>query len=135
MSLREKIAESIFAKTGGIDVDGSGLLADAIIAALPECITPLEWDVDGRKLSLDDTMQMGLGYDWDGFEIMRQEAYGLGCGYIIWPDHIASKTFNLYGTHDGMYNQDLDGEDAAKAAAEAHYRSLIMSAFGGEVKT
>lgn len=93
----------------------------------PERITvkPLNWDVDGRSLRLDATMSMGKGYDWEGFELCRQEAYGLGCGYIIWPDSISSKVFSLYGTADGLYIQNLDGEDAAKQAAQDDWNSKL----------
>lgn len=91
-------------------------------------VRPLEWDVDGRDFPLDDTMHMGKGYDWDSYELFRQEAKGLGCGYIIWPDHIGSKIFSLYGIADGLYVQNLDGEEAAKAAAQADYERRILSA-------
>lgn len=91
-------------------------------------VKSLVWDRDGRKLALDDTMQMGLGYDWDGYEVMRQEAYGKDCGYIIWPDRIGSEVWNLYGTANGLYVQNLKGEDAAKGAAQADYEARIISA-------
>ncbi|MDE4274725.1 hypothetical protein PXK58_09060 [Phaeobacter gallaeciensis] len=105
--------------------------ADAILELLKGAVEPLEWDVDGRSLRMDDdTMLMGKGYDWDGYEVMRQEGYGLGCGYIIWPDSIGSKTFSLYGTIDGLYIQNLDGEDAAKAAAQDDYERRQLAALG-----
>lgn len=91
-------------------------------------VKPLVWDRDGRRLHLDETMQMSLGYDWDGYTLMRQEAYGLGCSYIIWPDHIGAKTWNLYGVADGIYVQNIAGEEAAKAAAQADYEARILAA-------
>ena len=97
----------------------------ADLAAVPAQgrVKPLVWDRDGRRLHLDETMQMSLGYDWDGYTLMRQEAYGLGCSYIIWPDHIGAKTWNIYGVADGLYVQDIAGEEAAKAAAQADYEA------------
>lgn len=139
---REKIADA--AEVGidnvhDMDVTLRGYAAGAaaaIIAELPEIIAgmvePLEWDDDGRDLRLDDGLIMGKGYDWDGYEFMRQEGYGLGCGYIIWPDHISSNTFSLYGTFDGLYIQSIEGEQAAKDAAEADYgrNTAFLKALG-----
>lgn len=101
------------------------MLAQAGIAA-----APLEWDADGRRLHMDDTMMFSHGYDWDGYECCRQEGYGNGSGYIIWPDSIGSNLWNVYGTFDGLYIQSVKGEEAAKAAAQADYetRALIGGA-------
>jgi hypothetical protein len=44
--MREKIAEVIdvnYNVSAWLDVDNSAEIADAILAALPECIKPLEW--------------------------------------------------------------------------------------------
>ena len=90
-------------------------------------VKPLVWDQDGRRLHLDDTMAMSKSYDWDGYELLRQEAYGLGASYMIWPDHIGSKSFNLYGDADGLYMQDLT-EAEAKAAAQNDYERRIRAA-------
>jgi hypothetical protein len=107
--------------------------ADAIIAALPNMIAPLDWDIDGRRFALDDSILMGKGYDWDGYEIMREEAVSsFGFGYIIWPDTISSNMFSLYCTLDGLYCQSLF-KGKAKAAANTHHRAAIMAAFGGDL--
>jgi hypothetical protein len=92
-------------------------------------VAPLVWDHDGRLLRLDDTMNMSKAYDWDGYECLRQEGYGLGCGYIIWPDSICSRWWNVYGTFDGLYIQNLDGEEAAKKRAQANYAARASSIF------
>lgn len=91
-------------------------------------IKPLVWDFDGRKLRMDDTMAFSKSYDWDAYECLRQEGYGLCCGYIIWPDKIGGTQWNLYGTYDGLFMTDINGEVPAKAAAQADYEARIRSA-------
>ena len=91
-------------------------------------VKPLAWDADGRKLHMDQTMAFSKSYDWDGWDCFRQEGYGLGASYIIWPDSIGSVRWNLYGTIDGLVITDLNGEDAAKAAAQADYEARILAA-------
>ena len=86
-------------------------------------VKPLEWDFDGRKLRMDDTMLFSKGYDWDAYECFRQEGYGTGSSYIIWPDKIVGSTWNLYGTRDGLFITDLKDDEAAKAAAQADYEA------------
>ena len=95
-------------------------------------VKPLVWDVDGRSLRMDDTMAFGRGYDWDGYECLRQEGYGLASGYIIWPEKIGGADWSLYGTHDGLFVPGLAGEEAAKAAAQADYDRRIIAALEGE---
>jgi hypothetical protein len=73
-------------------------------------------------------MAFSKSYDWDGWDCFRQEGYGLGASYIIWPDSIGSVRWNLYGTIDGLFITDLNGEDAAKAAAQQDYAARIMAA-------
>jgi len=101
---------------------------DARVRDAAREVKPLVWDFDGRLLRLDGTMQFSKGYDWDGYECCRQEGYGLGCAYIIWPDNIGSNSWNVYGTFDGLYIHGVNGEEAAKAAAQADYEACILSA-------
>ena len=92
-------------------------------------IAPLVWEMDGNKVRLDDRLMFQKGYDCDGLEMARQEAYGLASSYLIWPDSIASKVFSLYRTCDGGYLQNLSEQDA-KAEANAHNVVAGMAAFG-----
>ena len=96
------------------------------VVAAPK-VKALEWVYDGGKVRLDDNLMFGKGYDYDGLEMCRQEAYGVGCNYLIWPDSITSKDFSLYATSDGLYIQSLT-EQEAKAAAQSHYEKLILEA-------
>lgn len=91
-------------------------------------VKPLVWDIDGRQLCLDDTVVMSKGYDWDGYELCRSEAYGLCASYIIWPDSLTGRIFNLYCTTDGLLITDIKGEEAAKSAAQADYERRIRAA-------
>lgn len=91
-------------------------------------VKPLVWDVDGRSLHMDHTMAFSKSYNWDGWDCFRQEGYGIGASYIIWPDSICIEKWNLYGTADGLFVNDLRGEGAAKAAAQADYEARILSA-------
>lgn len=113
------------------DEDGDWVSVEAI-AAIPAVtatrVKPLVWDVDGRRLHMDQTMAFSKSYDWGGWDCFRQEGYGLGASYIIWPDSIGSARWNLYGTIDGLFVPDLNGEDAAKAAAQADYERRIIAA-------
>lgn len=119
----------------------SGMPADddvaAALRALPAVapavkVKPLVWDRDGRKLRFDDTMHMSKSYDWDTYECLRQEGYGLDSGYIIWPEGVGATVWNVYGTYDGLYIQGLADETAAKAAAQADYAARILAALPKE---
>lgn len=98
-----------------------------------QLVLELEWDRDGRILHMDDTMQMSNAYDWDGYECFRQEGYGSCGSYIIWPDHIGSNSWNVYGTRDGLYIQDVAKEEAARAAADADHAARVIAALDGEL--
>lgn len=138
--LREKLADCVLEgidKVHDMDVthrEYANAAADAIIAALPDMVEPLVWDIDSRRVTLDDTMMMGKGYDWEGYELMREEAHFWGISYAIWPDHIGSDVFSLYCTADGLYIQSLTKDDA-KSAANAHRRPTILAAFGAQGET
>ena len=131
-------AGTLNGRTFGDDVPGPRFwwrknlnVIPALIAALPAQevrVKPLVWDVDGRKLHMDQTMAFSKSYDWDGWDCFRQEGYGLGASYIIWPDSILSERWNLYGTIDGLFIPDLNGDAAAKAAAQADYERRILTA-------
>lgn len=91
---------------------------------------PLVWEHGRNRLQMDSTMMMGKGYDFDTMELTRQEGYGFGCGYIIWAirSGLGKKSWNVYGTLDGIFIQDIASEDAAKDAAQADYEAMILSA-------
>ena len=69
-------------------------------------MTPLEWEMDSNQVAFDDTIQMSQGFDWFGWEHVRQEAVGHnGQRYVIWQDHRQdngqSKQWSAYGGNDG----------------------------------
>lgn len=90
-----------------------------LIAAAPDLLEALEacadalWE-DSREIRMDDTMMMGPGYDWDGWENFRWELHTRKGSFAIWPAH---GTYSAYGGLDGSYwNQCFSSASEAKAA-------------------
>lgn len=112
------------------DYDTSGQspdeFAQALLDALPGMLPDLVWEHDGNRIRMDDTMMFDKGYNYDGLEMFRQEAYGHGANYLIWPDAITSDQFSLYCDLDGLYIQSLS-EIEAQAAANAHHRATWIA--------
>lgn len=108
MSLREKITARFRAFMTEYDDDCGvpEVEADAIIAAMSECISPLEWYRAG-----DHHYSRG----WD---------YCVSTDGSGWAKH--HRDFPPFG------GQPHESEDAAKAAANAHYRAHIMASFDVE---
>ena len=79
--------------------------ADAIIAALPGMVKPLEWDDVGDK--------------WNTITCGRVQITQSGC-FPHWDLSCAAPDFDGY----------FDSLDSAKAAANAHHRAQIMDALG-----
>jgi len=62
----------------------------------------LEWDVDGRDVRLGDNMIFSPGYDWLGWEHLREEATGIDGKYAIWPSGL-KRQFSIYRESDGGF--------------------------------
>jgi hypothetical protein len=116
MSARDKIAEIIMANRAvdnwqgptPADVD----LADAILAAMPDMIAPLVWEVD----------KYGRGF------IARSVAGTYGS----WDE--GSPRWYPPTQGEARYRGARSLEEA-QAAANAHHRAAIMAALNGEAKT
>ncbi|MBM61927.1 MAG: hypothetical protein CL484_03125 [Acidobacteria bacterium] len=137
--VREKIAQHIYESGASEEyfhalrtqdrpiLDPERLLADAIIAALPGLVKPLEWEdhpkADGPVLS--QAFVQGGGYficdDTDDFT----GAYlsFVSCDNVKWWQHVRSTSVELEGR---FYSEDIL---PLKAAAQAHHVAQIMSAF------
>ena len=104
MSMRDQIAD--ICSTGARWRDkGEYVIADAILAALPDMIAPLVWG------QISDAFQVaGRDYKITYYEGMK-DPYKL--------EHSAETSY---------YKM----EDAAKDAANTHHRAAIMAAFTGE---
>lgn len=75
----------------------------------------LEWDHD-NKVEFDTTMLFGLGYDFEGLEVRRQEADTPIGRFVVWPDYLGKDAkWNLYGGCDGWYQGQLASADDAKS--------------------
>ena len=88
-------------------------------------VKPLVWEFDGNRVRLDSTMAFGKGYNYDGLEMARREAVGVGAAYLIWPDSLASSVFSLYGAADGLYMQNLTEQQAVDAAQADYERRAL----------
>ncbi|MCW1937556.1 hypothetical protein OMD46_16660 [Pseudomonas sp. MDMC_285] len=94
------------------DYDALQSLNTELLDALETCLDAL-WE-DSREVRMDDTMMMGLGYDWDGCEHYRWEMHTRKGSFAIWPAH---GTYSAYGGLDGSYwNQCFVNAAEAKAA-------------------
>ncbi|WP_411975972.1 hypothetical protein [Sulfitobacter faviae] len=83
-------------------------LADAIIAALPGLVLPLEWE------------------DWSSGH--RLNYASVKNGYGVMQMYFPETHFRV--TLRGGTIETAGTEEAAKAAAQAHYTAQIMAAFG-----
>jgi len=75
----------------------------------------LEWDVDGRDVRLDENMIFGHGYDWLGWEHLREESNGLDGKYAIWPSGL-KRQYSIYRESDGAFI--FEGFDTIEEAKE-----------------
>ena len=97
--LREQLADIAAQQRSGDPYD----IAEAIIAALPGMVQPLEWDVDWRGRSFNAI-------------------------YTIWEFPLG---FSVERGQDGeTITNPLETLEVAKAAAQAHHVATIMHAFG-----
>ena len=115
MSMRDQIARIIFRSGQSCDFQQDTIFAaDAIMRLLPELIAPLVWETgDGITASKEyfsaDAVTGGRYWTMEG---------QLDC------------SFDLDAFHEVYFNSDTE----AQAAANAHHRAAIMSAFKGEDK-
>lgn len=103
-NMRETLTEIIGTH---VEFCGAGDAADAIIAALPDMVCPLEWDI------VDEATEAAFGYGSNLYTIWAMDGYG----YVLFPNTPAGERFN-------------GGRKAAKSAAQAHHTAAILSAFG-----
>ena len=97
------------------EVMDAGETADAIIAAMPDMVRPLQWE-GGEYYTGDDE-----GY-------MAEAKDHVGNWYLV-EDHV-SGYFASVSTDEGWSDGPHETADAAKAAAQAHHTAAILSAFG-----
>ena len=103
MTMRDKIAQTVSSGAKWRD-KGEFVLADAILAALPDMIAPLVWV---------ENVDQG-----EGGEVALSSI-----GHVF---HAMTDGWSLHRSLD--WNDAIDLE-TAKAAANAHHRAAIMSAF------
>jgi len=140
--LREKMAQALLdlevSRDGGASCDilNAGehtrckhlSRADAIIAALPGMVMPLEWEdhpLNGEPV-LSRALVKGGGYficdDTDDFTGAYLDF--VSCDDVRWWQHVRSTSQQLVGNHRD------DDIEPLKAAAQAHYAGQVVEAFG-----
>lgn len=119
--MRERIASVIHEtefNTPGGNVSFELQVADAILAALPSMVKPLEWDKNPDEQAWYCVLTGGDGHDR---------------GYMVLPTRKGFELFDGFGYYRvsiGFYKT----EAKAKGAADKRNVSQAMAAFGIEVK-
>jgi len=109
-------------------LDGERVIANAIIAALPGLVKPLEWEdhpkADGPVLS--QAFVQGGGYficdDTDDFTGLYCEF--ISCRNATWYGSVTASTDVVFAHYQA------DDPAPLKAAAQHHHVAQIMAAFG-----
>lgn len=83
-------------------------------------IAKLDWD-SAYTISLDGTIQFGLGYDFFGLESLRREAVGPNGNYLMWPNGVScpgGRKWSLYRDSDGAcaFEKFASREECEQAA-------------------
>lgn len=118
--MRKRLIKTIFdyweGNHPGADWDDAewdhGKLADAILAALPSMVQPLEWEWDCDQPSVTDSI-------------------GAGVLYRVLARHSGKGSLRINSMN--REHSEHDTPEKAKDAAEAHNVRTIMAAFGIEV--
>jgi hypothetical protein len=72
----------------------------------------LTWE-DTRNVKMDHTMHMGHGYDWDGWDLLREEAETSIGRFAVWP---AQGKWSYYGGKLAWFGSDFWTKEAAQNA-------------------
>ena len=116
MTMRDQIAEIL--RGGRIQHIEEDVMADAILAALPDMIAPLVWE--RADLSA-----------WGEFVWALNKQYTMHWEYGAGPN--GEECF-FSAKVDGVSCYSGWSEEAAKHAANTHHRAAIMAAFTGETQ-
>lgn len=82
----------------------------------------LVWE-DTAKVRFDSTMIFGKGYDFEGLELLREEADTPLGRFVVWPDCCGgSKNWSLYGGREGWFQSGFPTKEAAQAEVERFTR-------------
>jgi hypothetical protein len=114
------------ATSAAADSADTALLSHLKTAQAPE---PERW-VDTLLVKFDDTVQFGLGYDFEGWECLRSEMHTTHGSYAVWPDRSQPRRrWSLYATRDGLMRLDAySSKEQAQAEAEMLAESLAATA-------
>ncbi|SBW12663.1 hypothetical protein KL86APRO_30154 [uncultured Alphaproteobacteria bacterium] len=89
----------------------------AMLVAL-EAAFEMAWE-DTREVRFDDSIVMGKGYDFFGWENLRQEIHTGHGSWAVWPNSdFRGPNWSVYGGPDGsLWFEKFDTERAAKECA------------------
>lgn len=74
----------------------------------------LVWDADSRIVQFDETMLFGHGYDFTGWDDLREEALAPdGSRYAIWPERVGG-SWSAYGGPEGLLTSGLSSSAEAR---------------------
>ena len=120
-----------------VDGDNSGFVAHVpkqdnahLIAAAPELLEAMiqaadyMWE-DTRDVNFDGTMAFGIGYDWDGWDSLREETHTQKGSFAIWPSGL-DRAWYAYGGNDGTYwSVGFKTKQEARSAVIKHLINLV----------
>jgi len=86
------------------------------LVALVEAMKPIVWE-DTREVSFDDTVMWGVGYDFDPWELCREEADTSDGRFAVWkcPAHGWSYYGGSQGSHKGSFADQAEAKDAVRS--------------------
>ncbi|HHR6131504.1 TPA: hypothetical protein ACS72K_003136 [Providencia alcalifaciens] len=101
-----------------------------LIAAAPELLDALiqaadyMWE-DTRDVNFDGTMIFGVGYDWGGWDGLREEIHTQKGSFAIWPSGL-NREWYAYGGKDGTYwSIGFKTKQEARNAVIKHLINLV----------
>jgi len=92
--------------------------------ALREAAEPLIWE-DTRDVSFDDSVQWGIGYDYDPWELLREEANTEDGRFAVWKCPVHG--WSYYGGSLGWHQGGFADEAAAKDAVRSHHILALIN--------
>ncbi|NRP03264.1 hypothetical protein [Stenotrophomonas maltophilia] len=83
--------------------------APELLEALKQCIQ-LAWE-DSREISFDSTVQLGVGYDFDGVDKFRMEVHTPIGSWMVWP---SGYKYSVYRDNGDMWFEQFDSRADAE---------------------
>lgn len=121
----------------------SGIALDSYTTGYRDAEATTDAWVDTRLVKFDHTILMGHGYDWIGWEDLRQELHTAEASFAIWPEYSVfsdrRKLWSMYCNRNGFLAMGLYScekhakDDAEQMALSMAKHAARMSA--GDIET